>query len=301
MTSNVGIWRHAVLQVVAFGRMVGFSHSISVLPFALAAVVLAKSTSSQPVSRTRVLWVTVAVLSCRSAALGFNRLADMHWDRLNPRTRNWALPRGLISPRTVVFFVLLSAVVFFAAMGALSLACLYMSPIVLSVAFFHAFTKRFTWTSHFFLGVVYAMAPIVAWIAMRGDLRPSILVLGAVMAAWGAGFDIICACQDHGFDREWRLYSIPQTFGITKALWISGALHGLSLLGMIALKWFFALNVFYVLGVSLVGVFLLWGHIMAQPKATTNPRTAFFEASGLISVFYFVSVAGGTTPAALGG
>ena len=164
-------------QAIRFGWMVGFSQSIFVLPFALAAVVLAEDSLSQSITWSQVFWIIVAVMSGRSAAIGFNRLADASWDRLNPRIRHWALPRGLISPREVVLFVLLSSIVFIMAMGILNLTCFYLSPVTLSVSFFHAFTKRFTWTSHFFLGLVYAMAPLVAWIAIMGSLHPSILVL----------------------------------------------------------------------------------------------------------------------------
>jgi len=299
VNAAAALLKRTVHQTAAFGWMVGFSHSICVLPFALAAVVLARGPAFQSITWAKVFWVTVAALSCRSAAIGFNRLSDMRWDRLNPRTRHWALPRGLISPNATLALVMLSAAVFFMSMGILNLTALYLSPVVLAIAFFHAFTKRFTWTSHLFLGLVYGMAPVVAWIAVRGVLHSSILVLGALIAAWGAGFDVIYACLDHAFDREWGLYSMPQTFGVTKAVWTARALHVLSLVGMLALKWVFALNAFYLFGVIVVGLLLLWGHSLAGPNAPMATRKTFFDASGLVSMFYFVAIAGGATPSRL--
>lgn len=300
MSPGLGVWARAVHRTLAYSRMVGFSHSLLVLPFALAAVALARSTSSQPVSWACVLWVAAAALSCRSAALGFNRVADRDWDRLNPRTRHWELPRGLLSPGTTLMFVMLSAALFMAAMGALGLKCLFLSPVVLSLAFFHALTKRFTWTSHLFLGLVYSLAPIAAWIAVRGALHPPVLVLAALMAAWGAGFDVIYACQDHAFDREWGLFSIPQRFGIPTAMWIARTLHALCLAGMLALKVVFGLNGFYLFGVCLVAAFLVWGHWALHARPGFALRRAFFDTSGLVSIFYFVSVAGGLPPAVPG-
>jgi 4-hydroxybenzoate polyprenyltransferase len=280
-----------------FERMVGFSHSIFVLPFALSAVVLAGYWLPRSITWSQVIGVIVAAMSGRSAAIGFNRLADLTWDRLNPRTRYWALPRGAITPRQAFFGVVFWAIIFMVAMAMLNPSCLYLSPVILSVAFFHAFTKRFTWTSHFFLGLVYAMAPIGAWVAVAGGLHPSVLVLSIIVAAWGAGFDILYGCLDIAFDREWGLYSIPQTFGITKAVWISRLLHGLALLGMLILRWVFVLNAFYLFGVLLVALFLAWGHTLRP----TSIRKTFFNTSGLISVFYFVAVAGGVVPSVFQG
>src|SRR6185437_6854721 len=199
-------------------EMIKWEHSIFALPFALTAMILAAD--GLPAARVFV-WIIVAMVAARSCAMAFNRWADADLDAVNPRTRNRAIPAGLLTRRFVLAFTCVAAAVFVSAAAELNRLTLYLSPVALAVLLGYSYTKRFTRWSHLVLGLALGLAPAAAWIAVRGSLDPRILVLTAAVTLWVGGFDVLYACQDYEHDRAAGLYSLPQAMGISAAFWIA--------------------------------------------------------------------------------
>src|SRR5215475_13722253 len=204
-------------------EMIKIEHTLFALPFAfLGAVLAARGLPGWD----RILWIVVAMIGARSAAMAFNRLVDREFDATNPRTKMRAIPAGLLSPRFVVAFTVASAALFFLAAFMLNRLTLILSPVALASVLVYSYTKRFTSLSHLVLGWCLSIAPSGAWFAVRGTIdSPAPLLLSLAVMLWTAGFDIIYACQDRDFDAQAGLYSIPKRFGLARALWISRGLH----------------------------------------------------------------------------
>ena len=269
-------------------EMIKWEHSIFALPFALCGAMLAAS--GLPTSH-QLVWIIVAMLAARSAAMAFNRLADASIDAANPRTRTRALPAGHLSPAFVATFVLVSCAIFILAASQLNRLTLWLSPVALAVLLLYSYTKRFTRLSHLVLGFALGIAPAAAWIAVRGSLDPRILLLTAAVTFWVAGFDILYACQDFDFDRDAGLHSIPRHIGIANALWIARAFHALMLLLLIALVPAFALGKLALIGVVAVMLLLLYEHSLVKPNDLSRLNAAFFTMNGVISVVFALFVA----------
>ena len=272
--------------VVVYGRMIKFSHSVFALPFALSGAALAATVAG--ISVVQIGWIVLAMVAARSAAMGFNRIADRHIDAANPRTQNRELPRGIVSPMGAGVFVFLSAVALIGAAAQLNELCLYLSPLAIAIVFLYSYTKRFTWLSHIVLGVSLALAPIGAWIAVTGhfDLPP--LVLGIAVLSWVAGFDILYSCQDVAFDSQTGLYSIPARFGLSRSLHIARGLHLTAVLLMAFLGNLMDLEVIYFSGVILIAALLVYEHAIVKPDDLTKINMAFMTMNSLVSVAYFV-------------
>ncbi len=268
--------------------MIKWEHSIFALPFALCGAMLAAS--GLP-SAHQLLWIVVAMLAARSAAMAFNRLADVAIDAANPRTRTRALPAGDLSPAFVATFVIFSCAIFVLAAAQLNRLTLWLSPVALAILLLYSYTKRFTRWSHLVLGFALGIAPAAAWIAVRGSLDPRILLLTAAVTFWVAGFDILYACQDCQFDRDAGLHSIPRHLGIPRALWIARAFHLIMLLLLIALLPAFALSKFALAGVIAVALLLLYEHSLVKPDDLSKLNAAFFTMNGVISVVFALFVA----------
>ena len=268
--------------------MIKWEHSIFALPFALCGAMLAAS--GLPTSH-QLVWIIVAMLAARSAAMAFNRLADSSIDAANPRTRTRAIPAGHLSPSFVATFVLVSCAIFILAASQLNRLTLWLSPVALAVLLLYSYTKRFTRLSHLVLGFALGIAPAAAWIAVRGSLDPRILLLTAAVTFWVAGFDILYACQDFDFDRDAGLHSIPRHIGIANALWIARAFHALMLLLLIALVPAFALGKLALIGVAAVMLLLLYEHSLVKPNDLSRLNAAFFTMNGVISVVFALFVA----------
>src|SRR5215467_9614583 len=230
-------------------EMIKWEHSIFALPFALCGAMLAAG--GWP-SVHQLLWIIVAMVAARSAAMAFNRWADAAIDAANPRTSARALPAGHLSPAFVVSFVVVSSAVFVLAASQLNRLSLLLSPVALAVLLLYSYTKRVTRWSHLVLGFALGIAPAAAWIAVRGSLDPRILLLTAAVTFWVGGFDVLYACQDFDFDREAGLHSIPRYIGIGRALWVARAFHVIMLLLLIALIFVFRLGPLSVAGVVAV-------------------------------------------------
>jgi 4-hydroxybenzoate polyprenyltransferase len=273
---------HAVLT---YGRMIKFSHSAFALPFALSGAALAATRSG--LRPAQVGWICLAMVAARSAAMGFNRLADRRLDAANPRTRSRELPAGVVTPLAVGLFVLLSSALLVLAARQLNPLCFALSPLALAILFFYSLTKRFTWASHLFLGLSLGGAPLGAWLAVTGrfDLPPVILGLGVL--TWVAGFDIIYACQDYDHDRRVGLFSIPVRFGIPRALKLARLLHLLSVLLLFFLGQLMGLNTLYTVGLGVIGGLLLYEHRLVRAEDLSKLDMAFFTMNGIISAVYF--------------
>ncbi len=233
-------------------------------------------------------YICLAMVGARSSAMAFNRLADFPFDVRNPRTSGRALPKGLLSKTYVAAFVVASALVFLFAAARLNRLALLLSPVALVIIFSYSYTKRFTWATHLFLGASLACAPIGAWVAVRGNISMTPLILGLAVALWTAGFDIIYACQDVGFDRNEPLYSIPKRFGISAALWISALLHlvVIVLLGILFRQE--GLGALSMGGLGVVAALLAYEHSLVRPSDLSRVNTAFFTVNGWISMLLFV-------------
>ena len=267
-------------------EMIKFEHSVFALPFALTGALLA--VRGWPTLR-QLFWLIVAMVGARSAAMTFNRIADLEFDALNPRTKMRALPAGELSLRFAVGFTVVSCALVVLAAYELDPLAFKLSPVAMAVLLGYSYTKRFTWLSHLVLGICLGMSPVAAWIALRGDLRASILVLGAAVAFWVAGFDIIYACQDVDFDRQHGLDSLPRRYGIPAALHASAALH----LAMLALLLVVArmehLGWIALAGLVAVAALLAYEHALVKPSDLSRVNAAFFAVNGYISVLFFVT------------
>jgi 4-hydroxybenzoate polyprenyltransferase len=268
--------------------MIKFSHTIFALPFALAAAVLASDRSLAP---AKFLWILLAMAGARSAAMGFNRLADHAIDARNPRTAARELPRGVLSRAEVAAFVLASAAVFVFAASRLNPLCLALSPVALAIVCGYSYTKRFTALSHVVLGLSLAIAPVGAWLAIRGRFDVVPVLLGLAVLAWVAGFDTIYACQDVEFDRREGLHSIPAALGPGRALLLSRALHGAAVLLLASLYVLTPLHPVYLAGVAGVALLLGYEHSLVRADDFSRVDAAFFTVNGWISVLYFAATA----------
>ena len=270
-------------------EMIKWEHSIFALPFALCGAMLAARGWPTPHQLT---WIIVAMVAARSAAMAFNRVADAAIDAANPRTRTRALPAGTLTPAFVTTFVVVSSAIFILAASQLNHLSLILSPLALAVLLLYSYTKRFTRWSHLVLGFALGIAPSAAWIAVRGSLDPRILLLTAAVTFWVGGFDVLYACQDYEFDSESNLHSIPRYIGIRGALLVARLFHVLMLLLLIAVVFTFGLGKLAVAGVIAVAVLLLYEHSLVHPTNLSKLNAAFFTMNGVISVVFFVFIAG---------
>jgi 4-hydroxybenzoate polyprenyltransferase len=278
----------ALQRVVLYGRMVKFSHSVFALPFALASAVLAAREGG--LSPRVLLWIVVAMVGARSAAMGFNRLADQEIDARNPRTAGRELPAGRLSRAEVWGFVLASAAALVFAASQLNPLCLALSPVALAVIFGYSYTKRFTSLSHLVLGLALAIAPVGAWIAVRGRFDVAPLLLAVAVLTWVAGFDVIYACQDADFDRRSGLYSLPARLGVGGALRVARALHVTAVFTLASLYAAWPLHAVYLVGVALVAVLLAYEHSLVREGDLSKVDAALFTVNGWIGVLYLAFV-----------
>jgi 4-hydroxybenzoate polyprenyltransferase len=270
-------------------EMIKWEHSIFALPFALCGAMLAAG--GVPTAH-QLVWIVVAMVAARSAAMAFNRLADASIDAANPRTSTRALPAGHLSPVFVATFVVVSSAIFVMAAAQLNRLALWLSPVALAVLLLYSYTKRFTRWSHLVLGFALGIAPAAAWIAVRGALDPRILLLTAAVTFWVAGFDVLYACQDFEFDRQTGLHSVPRHLGIPRALWVARAFHMIMLALLVALLWSFGLGKLAIAGVAVVAALLAYEHSLVSSDDLSKLNAAFFTMNGVISVLFFVFVAG---------
>jgi 4-hydroxybenzoate polyprenyltransferase len=269
-------------------EMIKWEHSIFALPFALCGAMLA---AGGVPAWHQLAWIIVAMISARSAAMAFNRVADAAIDAANPRTQTRALPTGTLTPSFVTTFVVISCAVFVLASSQLNHLTFILSPLALAIVLLYSYTKRFTRWSHLVLGFALGIAPAAAWIAVRASLDLRVLLLTAAVTFWVGGFDVLYACQDFDFDREAGLHSLPRYFGIRAALVIARLFHVIMLLLLVALVITFGLGKFAVAGVVAVAILLAYEHSLVSSHDLSKLNAAFFTMNGVISVVFFVFVA----------
>lgn len=277
--------------IASYFRLVRFSHSIFALPFALQGAWLAGR--GRPAWST-LGWVVVCAVAARTAAMAFNRLVDRDIDARNPRTRARELPAGVLGVRSVTALVILAAGVFVAASFRLNALCGWLSLPVLAVLFVYSFVKRFSWTAHAFLGVALGLAPLGAWLAVRGTIDAAVapvLVLALAVVSWVAGFDLIYACQDAEFDRGAGLHSLPARFGVARALLVARWLHVVTVLALITVGRLAGLSWVWWIAVGLAALLLVWEHRLVAPHDLSRVDAAFFTVNGWVGVGLFVGLA----------
>ncbi len=258
-----------------------FEHSVFALPFALIAALLA----SDPFpSKRDLFWIIVAMFGGRSGAMAMNRLIDGPYDMINPRTKNWPFSSGLISRYELIVFALLSFLLLVFASYMLNPLCFYLSPAVILLLIFYSYTKRFTSFSHIFLGLCWAMAPMGAWIAIRGVFSWKIAPLSLASLFMVAGFDIIYALQDIEFDRSMGLYSMPARFGVSLSLMLSRLFHLITWLFLLYIFFSFKLGVIYLLGIFIVGILFIAEHFIIGRGDLSRINIAFFHVNASIGI-----------------
>jgi 4-hydroxybenzoate polyprenyltransferase len=277
----------SMVRIREYLDLVKFSHTLFALPFALLGAALAAHGPNGWQGRVRD-WVGIllCMATARSAAMAFNRLADRHYDGLNPRTASRHLPAGRLSVRSVAVFTAASATAF--------VACtlfflpnqwpLYLSLPVLLWLLGYSYCKRFTSLSHFWLGASLSLAPIAAWIALRGGLEWPPVLLALAVFFWVSGFDIVYACQDVDFDHSAGLRSVPKALGVRRALWIAAACHAVMIIPLVALGIVYPLGLIYFVGVAAVAALLVYEHALVRPNDLTRVNVAFFQVNVVISM-----------------
>lgn len=269
-------------------EMIKFEHSVFALPFALVGALLAARAAGGLPAWRQILWIIVAMVGARSAAMTMNRIADIEYDRRNPRTANRALPKGELSVGFAAAFAIASSALLVLAAWQLNPLALKLSPVALAILFFYSYTKRFTSWAHFVLGLCLGISPAAAWIAIRGSLDWRMLILCAAVTLWVGGFDVLYACQDVEFDKTAGLYSIPKKFGIARALLIARAMH-ITMIGLLIwLAWSFQLTWPAWAGIAVVAALLVYEHSLVKPDDLSKMNAAFFTVNGYISLLFLL-------------
>jgi 4-hydroxybenzoate polyprenyltransferase len=269
-------------------EMIKFEHSVFALPFALVGALLAARTAGRLPSWQQILWIVVAMIGARSAAMTINRIADIEFDARNPRTSNRALPAGHLTLGFAWIFTLAASALLVIAAWQLNPLALKLSPLALAILFLYSYTKRFTALSHFVLGFCLGISPAAAWIAIRGSLDARILILCAAVTLWVGGFDVLYACQDVDFDRSAGLHSIPKKFGVARALQIARVMHlaMVSLLIWLAMAFHLAWPAWA--GIAVVALLLGYEHSLVKPDDLSKMNAAFFTVNGYISLLFLL-------------
>jgi 4-hydroxybenzoate polyprenyltransferase len=275
-------------EIAVWGRLVKFSHSVFALPFALSMFVIVAR--DRAVTFAQLGWILAALVSARTAAMAFNRLADRGIDALNPRTSARELPAGVVSPASVKLLVAAASALFLASAAMLGRHCLVLAPLVLGWLFFYSWTKRFTRCAHLVLGAALALAPGGVWYALTGEFAVLPLYMMAGVALWVAGFDVLYSCQDVEFDSEHRLHSIPAKLGVSRALWLARVMHAAAFILLGIFGYAAGAGIIYFVGLGFFGGLIASQHRLVRADDLSRVDAAFFTRNGLASVVYFAAV-----------
>jgi 4-hydroxybenzoate polyprenyltransferase len=282
---NPSIFTSSILKFRVYASFVRFSHSVFALPFALVGALLASR--HVPLTWQRVGWIVAAMVTARSAAMGFNRLVDARFDALNPRTAGRELPRGVMSRAEAAAFVAVASLGFVYAAHRLGPICFALSPLALAIVFWYSLAKRFTWYTQAFLGLAMSVAPVGGWLAAGGPAAWEPVLLAMANPAWVAGFDVLYACQDLDFDRAHGLRSVPVRFGVHRALVISRVLHALAVLCLAAIGMAAPLGGVYFAGVAAVATLLAYEQSLVSAADLSQLRKAF-DLNGYVGLLYLL-------------
>lgn len=281
---RVRIWQKLRITL----EMIKFEHTLFALPFAFIGALLAGQ--GLP-SASQIIWIIAAMVGARSAAMTFNRIVDIQYDRLNPRTDRRALPAGTLSMSFAVVFTVLMAGVFIFSAAQLNTLCFYLSFPTLGILLFYSYTKRFTVLSHVFLGLAIGLAPLAAWLSIRGEFALAPILLSAAVMFWVAGFDVIYALQDMEFDKANRLFSIPARLGPRGALMLSSIFHVATIVLLFATALNTDLGGIAYAGIAIVAGILFWEHRIVKPGDLSRINVAFFTLNGYVSILLLLSFA----------
>ncbi|MCY4511078.1 MAG: putative 4-hydroxybenzoate polyprenyltransferase [Acidobacteria bacterium] len=278
----------AIRYVRSCFSLVRFGHAVFAIPFALVGALLAAE--QHPLTLARVGWIVAAMVTARTAAMGFNRLVDARYDALNPRTANRELPRGVLSRGDAIGLVAVSSVAFVLVTTQLGWICLVLSPLALAIVFWYSLAKRFTTWTQMYLGLALAVAPVGGWLAAggRGGWEPWLLALA--IGTWVAGFDILYSCQDLEFDRANGLRSIPVRFGVGRSLVMARWLHVGTVAAMAAVALAAPLGAWYLAGVGGVAALLAWEQSLVRADDLSRVKQAF-DLNGYVGLFYLAATA----------
>lgn len=271
-------------------EMIKFEHTIFALPFAFLGAILGSLTVNGVwLTLSQWIWITVAMVGARSAAMSLNRVIDAQIDKRNPRTKERAIPAGLLKKAEVYVFIIISFILLFFAAYKLNMLAVKLLPIAVFFLVIYSYTKRFTWACHLVLGIAIGLAPLGGWVATAGSLDLNAFLLFLAVMFWIAGFDVIYASQDAEYDKKEGLYSIPSYFGLEKALTMARMMHVVSFVAFIAL--FFTndyLGYIYLTGVLISGVIMIYEHAIVKPNDLSKVDLAFFTMNGTLSVVMFI-------------
>ncbi len=277
-----------VERTVTYSKMIKLSHTVFALPFALSGLVLAIQV--KPVTPLMVLWIVIAMIGARSAAMGFNRIADADIDASNPRTAMREIPAGRITKNQAVLFVIVSSAILVFSAWMLSQLCFRLSFPLLLLLFFYSYTKRFTWLAHIYLGFAIGLAPVAVWIAIAGVPQLPVILLALALMTHIAGFDILYSCQDAEFDRENNLFSIPARFGVRNAFRISAFIHTMTVAFLASIYFVLPFGIYYFICIAIIAILYIVEHRIVRPDDISNIDIAFFHLNSVISVFVFVTI-----------
>lgn len=268
-------------------EMIKFEHTLFALPFAFLGAVMAAN--GLP-TWWQILWITLAMVGARSAAMTFNRIADRDIDAKNPRTANRELPSGKLSVQFAWVFLIASIALFLLAAYSLNWLTFALSPIALISVLGYSYAKRFTTFAHLLLGWALAISPTAAWIAVRGAIDSEVpLLLSLFVLMWTSGFDIMYACQDYEFDKKAGLHSIPARFGITRSLWMARIFHFQAFVVLVLLYLVAGLGWIALAGVAAVGLLLIYQHTLVKANDLSKMNAAFFTTNAFVSVILFLT------------
>jgi 4-hydroxybenzoate polyprenyltransferase len=289
-------------RIRTYGSFVRFSHSVFALPFALAGALLAFEHERGPYAFFSaatiekgvrpLFWILVAMVSARSAAMGFNRVVDARIDALNPRTANRELPRGAMTRREATAFVIIASAAFVAAASQLNRICFVLSPLALAIVFWYSLAKRYTTWTQLFLGLAMAVAPVGGWLAAGGRAALEPWLLAIAIGMWVGGFDVLYACQDLEFDRAHGLRSIPVRFGVVASLVISRIMHVIAVACLAALGFVAPLGVVYFVGVGIVAALLVYEQSLVRADDLSQVKRAF-DLNGYVGILYLLVLVAG--------
>ncbi|TMW73601.1 UbiA-like polyprenyltransferase [Alteribacter natronophilus] len=274
-------------------EMIKFEHTVFALPFAfLGAVLGSLLINGHWPTLHHWIWITLAMVGARSAAMSLNRLIDARIDKENPRTADRAIPAGLLSKVETLAFIAASFVLLFVSAFQLNMLAVYLLPLAVFFLVIYSYTKRFTWLCHVILGVTIAIAPLGGWVGTTGTLTWEAMLIFLAVAFWTAGFDVIYATQDADYDREAGLHSIPSRFGITRALRIAKGFHVVSFISMLALFFLTPLGWIFMAGVFIAGAIMVYEHSLVSPDDLSKVNVAFFTMNGIISIVLLIFTIG---------
>ncbi len=274
-----------------FGRMIKFSHSIFALPFALVSLMIVTQRHAIDLTMVDILLLLVSMVSARTAAMGFNRIIDRHVDSRNPRTAARELPSGQVGITEARIFTVTASAVFIGAAFGINTLCGVLSVPLLALLLGYSLTKRFTWASHFVLGLCLGAAPIGVWFALTGTFAWAPLLLGAGVTFWTAGFDVYYSLQDETFDREHGLRSIPARFGSARSILLVRGIHLIATGAFVGFGIAAGLGLLFWIGLLLVIAILVYEAWLLRNGDLTKIDLAFFNLNGYVSILFAIATA----------